>query len=309
MRGDRGEKDGIFGLLSWLTIVPQIDLLPNPTPDTGWHGNLQLTYARSNAATQLTNSQVQAPLKVQRPFYPEGDGVCHSVMLHTAGGIVGGDRLSFAIDLQPQAQVLITTAAAGKIYRTNGLEAQQTGQIDVAEGACLEWLPQETIVFDRALYRQKLRINLAPGALWFGWEIVRFGRSARGERFTEGDWRSQTEVWQAGKPLWIDRQWLPGSEATFDSPHGLAGCPVVGSLALVGYPVEPELVAQVRSLWSGTTGETGVTRLQAGLLCRYRGKSTIEARQWFLAVWQLLRPLYGQRPVCIPRVWQMEQQS
>lgn len=273
----------------------------------GWHGNLQLVFASQNEATQLIHEQVQAPLKVQRPFYPEGAKVCHGAILHTAGGIVGGDRLSLQVQLQPNAHALLTTVAAAKIYRSNGLEATQTIQLDVAAGACLEWLPLETIVFNQAIYRQNIRVELAPSATWLGWDMTRFGRSARGEKFLAGNWRSHTEIWQQGKPLWIDRQWLPGSEEVFHSPHGLAGCPIVASFALVGRWVEPDLVEKVRSLWQGSSGEIGVTRLMSGLLCRYRGSSTIEARQWLIAIWHLVRTHYLHRPACIPRVWQLEQ--
>lgn len=269
-----------------------------------WHGDLQLVFASQQEATQLVYEHVQAPLKVQRPFYPEGAKVCHCVALHTAGGVVGGDRLSYNLQLQPNAHALLTTAAAGKIYRTNGLEAQQTAKIQIESGACLEWLPQETIVFEQAIYRQDLQIELAPGAIWMGWDITRFGRSARGEKFLAGNWRSHTEVWQEGRPLWIDRQWLPGSEETFYSPHGLAGYSVVASFAFVGQTVEPDVIAKARNLWMGEA-EAGVTRLMSGLLCRYRGNSTAEARQWFLAVWHLLRLTYRQRPACPPRVWQL----
>lgn len=276
---------------------------PHGSTPSGWRGALQLRYGQEHGATRVVHSQVQAPLKVQRPFYPEGSAVCHSVILHTAGGVVGGDQLSLTVDLQPNAHALITTAAAGKIYRTNGLEAQQTVNIQIAPQACLEWFPQETIVFEQAKYRQQVRIELAPAATWMGWEITRFGRTARGERFFAGDWRSHTEVWQGDRPLWIDRQWFPGSEAAFYSPHGLAGCPIVGSFALVGHLVEPELITELRSLWRGESGQAGVTRLQHGLLCRYRGHSTIEVRQWFVTVWATVRSRILQRSVCIPRVW------
>ncbi len=271
---------------------------------TDWHGTLRLGFENRRGVTQLIRNQGQAPLKVQRPFYPEGGEVCHSVILHTAGGIVGGDRLTYEFRLAQNSKALITTPAATKIYRTNGREAQQIIQIDLAEGACLEWLPLDTIVFNQALYRQETRVNLAPGAEWIGWEITRFGRSARGERFIEGNWRSRTEVWQDEKPIWIDRQWLPGSEMSFNSPHGLAGCPVVGSFAWIGQKIEPELVEKARSLWSGTSGEIGVTRLSLGLLCRYRGHSSTEARRWLIAVWGLVRSSQG-RAICIPRVWQL----
>ena len=287
---------------------------PDLTTPSGWHGRLELGFACQGNGTHLVHSQAKAPLKVQRPFYPEGEQVCHVVMLHTAGGMVGGDRLSFNLQLQPQAQALLTTAAAAKIYRSNGQAAQQAVQIRVAEAACLEWLPQETIVFDQALYRQEMRIDLAAGASWLGWEITRFGRTARGEQFLQGEWRSHTEVWQEGVPLWCDRQWLPGSAELFHSPHGLAGCPVVGSFAFVGHPVDPELVQKARHLWDAgresdpaIADTAGVTRLQSGLLCRYRGHSTLQVRRWFLQVWHLLRLFHLQRSACIARVWQAEQ--
>lgn len=271
-----------------------------------WHGSLKLRFANRSGVIQLVHNQVQAPLKVQRPFYPEGPSVCHSVILHTAGGTVGGDRLSLDLQLEPNTQALITTAAAGKVYRSNGLEAQQTTQIKIARGACLEWLPQETIIFDGAVYRQNLRVELALGATWLGWEITRFGRSARGERFLQGNWRSRTEVWQQGQPLWIDPQWLRGGAEMLDSPHGLAGFPVVGSLVWIGQPVSADLVVKARSLWSSThQGEAGVTRLPEGLLCRYRGPSTAEVRNWFMDVWHLLRLSFLERPACPPRVWQL----
>lgn len=270
----------------------------------GWHGKLNLVYADRLNNTELIHSHQQAPLKVQRPFYPEGAKICHSVILHTAGGVVGGDRLSYNLHLQPQSEALITTAAASKIYRSNGLQARQNINIQIDAGACLEWLPQETIIFNGAIYRQYLRVELAPGSSWLGWEITRFGRTARGEKFLQGEWRSHTEIWQEGLPLWIDRQWLPGSEEVFHSPHGLAGQPIVGSLVWVGNPISGETLEKMRNLWVGT-GEIGMTQLQNGFLCRYRGTSTSEVRNWFTAIWQLLRVSVLNRSSCVPRVWQV----
>lgn len=275
---------------------------------TNWHGSLDLRYADRQGSTQLIRDRSLAPLKVQRPFYPEGREVCHSVILHTAGGMVGGDRLSQEICLEPNARALITTAAAAKIYRSNGPVARQTIRIAVDSGACLEWFPQETILFDGAAYQQDLRVELAAGALWLGWEIIRFGRSARGERFLRGTWRSDAEVWQNGRPLWIDRQQLAGGLEAIDSAYTLAGAPVAASLAWVGQPVSADLVREVRELWnrqedSTETGSTGATRLMSGLLCRYRGYSTAAARRWFADIWHLLRLSFLGRPSCPPRVW------
>ncbi|MBX9254381.1 urease accessory protein UreD [Desmonostoc muscorum CCALA 125] len=279
-------------------------MICNSQTTEGWHGKLNLVYADRQNTTELIYNHQQAPLKVQRPFYPEGQKVCHSVILHTAGGVVGGDRLSSHIHLQPHTHALITTASASKIYRSNGLQARQNTQIEVDTGACLEWLPQETILFNGAIYQQDLRVELATGASFLGWEITRFGRSARGEKFDKGEWRSHTEIWQQGVPLWIDRQWLPASEEVFHSPHGLAGKPIIGSLVWLGGAVSPEMVEKIRILGNGVA-EIGVSRLQHGLLCRYRGDSTSEVRNWFIDVWQLLRVSFLNRGKCVPRVWQV----
>jgi urease accessory protein len=267
-----------------------------------WHGQLQLEFDYRQGETRLSRSQVQAPLKFQRPFYPEGKTVCHGVMLHTAGGVVGGDRLSTAVILQPQAQALLTTAAATKIYGGE-LQSQQTIRIRVGEAACLEWLPQEAIVFEGAHYRQNLRIDLEPAATWMGWEITRLGRSARGEKFLAGEWRSHTEVWQSGRLLWVDPQWILGGGEMLESVHGLAGCSVVGSFAFVGQTVSPQEIERIRERWAESTDEVGVTRLMNGLLCRYRGHSTAAARQRFIEAWDVLRSRFLGRSSCTPRVW------
>jgi urease accessory protein len=274
----------------------------------GWQGYLELEFDRRQDETILSHSLMQAPLKMQRPFYPES-GVCHGVMLHTAGGVVGGDRLHTQVKLHPGAQVLLTTAAATKIYGSEQ-ESQQRIEIQVAENAVLEWLPQETILFDGARYRQQVRVELESGATWLGWEITRLGRSARNEKFLSGDWRSHLEVWQDGKLQWVDPQWIAGGGEMLQSLHGLEGNVVVGSFGFVGREVSREFVSEVRAAWQipqGAIGgeEMGVTRLMNGMLCRYRGNSTMAARQQFIKVWELLRRDYLGRASCVPRVWQM----
>jgi urease accessory protein len=271
---------------------------------TPWQGQLQLAFSPTDGITHLVSSQATAPLKVQRSF-PQADGTCQVVMLHTAGGLVGGDRLQTHVTIAPQSQVLLTTAAAAKIYRSNGLTAKQAIEIQVGAEAQLEWLPQETIVFDQSQFQQDLRINLAPGAQALLWEITRFGRTARGEIVTSGDWRSLTEVWQGDRPLWIDRQWLPASAQNWQHPYGLGGQPIVGTFAWIGIPVEPEFGAQARSFWRGDPQSIGVTQMPQGLIARYRGNSSHDVRQWFIQIWQSIREQQWQRSIELPRVWML----
>ncbi len=268
----------------------------------GWLGKLELAYGWQREQTIAYRTYASAPLKLQRSFYPEGGRVCHNVLLHTAGGYVGGDRLEQTITLDPQCHALMTTAAAAKVYGKAHTPVEQRIHCVIGAGASLEWLPQETILFNGAQYQQQLHIELAPTAHLCLWEITRFGRTARGEAFLTGHWRSRTEVWQAGVPLWIDRQRIEGTLPV--SRNGLAGCPLMGTLAWVGSPLTPAQVMALRELASGLQGEMGVSRLIQGVICRYRGHSRAELWQWFTSVWHLLRRnLHPDSLPCWPRVW------
>jgi urease accessory protein len=275
-----------------------IFLTANSTP---WQGQLDLRFQVAGDKTILSRSYGVAPLKVQRPFYPE-PAICHTVILHSAGGMVGGDRLSSRIDLAPGSQALMTTAAAAKIYRSTGAVAQQQIAIELGANAYLEWLPQDTIIFNQAQYQQNLRVNLAAGAVFCGWEIVRLGRSARQETFTAGSWQNALEVWQGGRPLWIDRQRLTGDQ--WQSGQATAGQPILGLLVWLGGTVNSSIVDQVRALGPTQELDWGATALAGGLVCRYRGSDRQAVQAWFVAVWDLLRRQYRQRPACPPRVWQ-----
>ncbi|MGB8699484.1 MAG: urease accessory protein UreD [Thermosynechococcaceae cyanobacterium] len=299
------------GYLPGATLQPSVAHKPHPsTPlarPSDWQGGVCLRYDCPTAKTRLASAWHQAPLKIQRPFYPESDPICHTVLIHTAGGMAGGDRLTYDIELLPKARAVITTAAAGKIYRTGTQWVEQTLRIQVAAEACLEWLPQETILFNQAQYQQTLRVDLAPGASWFGWDIYRFGRTARGERFLGGQWRSHTEVWQGDRPLWIDRQHLTGGPPCLDHLHGLNGSAVVGTLVWVGQGVERDFMQRLRAHGQASVGEgtAGASRLPQGLVCRYRGNSITDVRRWFTQVWNDVRFYALGQPACPSRVWQI----
>lgn len=274
---------------------------------SSWHGKLDLTYQYQNQQTKLISAYHQSPLKIQRSLYPEDKQICQTVIIHTAGGIVGGDLLSQNIQLEDNCQTLITTPTANKIYKTNGKIAQQNIIIKLEKNAYLEYLPQENIIFNGAEYQQNNRIELAENSHYCGWEINRFGRTARGEKFTQGNWKSSTEIWQNHQPLWIDKQWLQGNEIIVNSLNGLAGFAIAGTFCWLGEDVNQEIINKIREM--ATThvnqGQTGVTQMLKGLICRYRGNSTKEVKKWFIETWKLMRVNYTQRKTIIPRVWQI----
>ncbi|MEA5465624.1 urease accessory protein UreD [Leptothoe sp. PORK10 BA2] len=290
-----------------MKTIDQVQAEQPTQEDQCWRGSLDLQFAKINGKTFPKRAYSTAPLRIQRPFYPAAaPNNCQSVIVHTAGGMVGGDQLDIAITAETDTQALITTAAAHKVYRTEDNWAEQTIRMTVEPGAYVEWLPQELILFNGGRFRQTVRVELEPSGVWIGWDVTRFGRSARGETLTQGHWRSQTEIWQQGTPLWIDRQQLTGGTEVLHSYHGLAGYPVVGTFLLLGQAMASEHITAIRTLietQGPTPGELGVTQLEQGLVVRYRGPSSQMARQYFMHIWQYLRTETLGKKAYIPRVW------
>jgi urease accessory protein len=270
--------------------------------DAGWRAALELDFRRDGARTTLARRSAVGPLQVQRPFYPEG-GVCHVYVLHPPGGIVGGDRLEIAAEIGTGAQVLLTTPAAGKFYRSAGRRAEQAQRFAVAEDAALEWLPQETIVFDGAFARSTTRVELAPGARFIGWEIVCLGRPASGERFGHGQFLQGMEVYRQGRPLLLERNRIDGGGALLDAPWGLGGHPVTGTLVCAGGD-EADVTAARDALGEDAADEvTGATLIEGMLLVRFLGGQAERARERLVRVWEVLRPRVLGRPAQRPRIW------
>ncbi|MBD2395513.1 urease accessory protein UreD [Cyanobacterium aponinum FACHB-4101] len=272
-----------------------------------WQGIINLVYEHQKQETTIKSVFSQAPFKFQNSFYPEGKSVCHSVILHTAGGIAGDDILSQNICLANSSQVLITTPAATKIYGSKGKKAIQEVKIKLEKNAYLEYLPQEMIVFNNANFEQKVRVDLEDNASWLGWEIIRFGRSARGEIFSEGNWLNYLEIWRENKPIWIDRQYFMGNSPLFYASNGLGGNPVVGNLVYIGSEDIDQYISNLRHLIKEKYDENigiGITALQQGLLCRYMGDSVSAAKEYFTLVWQFLRDKRGLDGNFKSRIWQ-----
>ena len=191
----------------------------------GWQAALQLGFAAEHGATRLARRAHRGPLVVQRPFAPEGPAVCHVYLLHPPGGLVGGDELAIDVDVDTGAHALVTTPAAGKVYRTNGAPVRQTQRLRVADGGTLEWMPQEAILYDGARATLETRVDLGRNARFFGIDAVCFGLPARRAPFARGCCRQTFELRRDGRPLLIERglydaqdevgtaRWGPGAGA------------------------------------------------------------------------------------------------
>lgn len=271
---------------------------------SSWHARLALGFQRRDSATLLVRREHVGPLRVQKPLYPEGEAVCHAIVLHPPSGIVGGDQLEIDVTVGPGAHALLTTPGAGKWYRSAGAWARQRLGLRVEADGMLEWLPQETIVFDAARAAMHSTVDLAADARFVGMEVLCLGRRASGEGFASGALHLETRVRRAGLPIWLERGRLEGGTALLDSPAGLAGFSVSGTLLAVAPRIEPGLLAACREIAVAEAGARhALTLLPDLLVARYLGHSSEAARHWFAALWQVLRPALAGREAQRPRIW------
>lgn len=263
-----------------------------------WKAELSLEYERRGARTVLAKRRHEGPLAVQKPLYPEGDAVCHTIVVHPPAGIAGGDELDLAVRAARGAHALLTTPGAARWYRSSGPWARQRVAFDVADGAALEWLPQETIVFDGAHAELSMQVELAGSARFIGWEVLCLGRTGSGERFRRGVFRIATEIRHEGRLLWFERGRLEGGGKVLESLAGLGGRTVCATLLAAGIDVGAEAVAACRKVESAV-----VTRLPGVLVARHLGDSSEEAKRGFAQLWSALRPGLLGRAATEPRIW------
>lgn len=276
--------------------------LEEPVAAAGWRAELALGYERRGARSVLATRRHDGPLVVQKPLYPEGDAVCHTIVVHPPGGIAGGDELTLGVSLGDGAHALLTTPGAAKWYRSSGPWALQRLAFEVASTAVLEWLPQETIVFDAARARLSSEVRLAADARFVGWEVLCFGRSGSGERFAHGACRLANAIWRDGRLLWRERGRFDGGSAMLESAPGLRGQPVSGTLIAAAPVIDDALLAACRRQ-APLRGEGEVTRLPQLLVARYLGDSSEAARKYFVALWRVLRPALIGYEAIEPRIW------
>ena len=222
----------------------------------GWKAALDLRFAAAGGATRLAHRAHRGPLVVQRPFLPEGPAVCHVYVVHPPAGLVGGDELEIDVAIATNAHALLTTPAATKVYRTSGAPVRQAQRLRVAAGGTLEWLPQETILYDGARATLDTRVELGRGARFIGVDAVCFGLPARRAPFARGTCRQSFEIVREGRPLLIERGRYDADSGVGSGRWGLGGAGVLGFAVTAPAPAA-EAVDTVRALASAARRRSG----------------------------------------------------
>lgn len=272
---------------------------------SAWQARLTLAFSDDAGTTRLTGNRHYGPLRVQKSLHPEGGAVCHAIIVHPPGGVVGGDQLAIEAGVGARAHALLTTPGAAKWYKANGKVSRQQVRLDVAEGAALEWLPQETIFFNDAHVALEHAVTLAADASYIGCDILCMGRRASGESFDSGRVTQRSSIRRDGKLIWWEQGALLGGR--LDSPLGLQGHSVCATLLAVGKPLPSALLAEIRNDvaadCAGAAG-FGITHTRGVLLARHLGDDSEAARRIMLTVWRHVRPHLLGRQAVTPRIWQ-----
>ena len=263
---------------------------------TPWKAELSLGFRFQDNRTVLAEKRFYGPLVVQKPLYPEGNSICHAIVVHPPAGIVGGDQLSLHVNADAGSAVLLTTPGAGKWYRSAGAWASQKLRFNL-EGS-MDWLPQETIVFDGALADMECEVNLGARASYIGWEILCLGRAGSSESFNKGRVELRNRICRDGRPLWRERGAIDAAGRLMHSSAGLDGKSVCATLIAAAPQIDRSVLTACRQI-----ADVAVTMLPGLLIARHLGDSSEAAKQSFLELWQILRPAIHGRAAQTPRIW------
>ncbi len=269
-----------------------------------WLAQLDLAYERRDGRTVPSLRRHFGPLRIQKHFEPE-PGLCEHVIVHPPAGIAGGDRLEINVLVNDGAAVRLTTPGATRWYRSSGPRASAHLHATLAEGAFLEWLPQEQIVFDRANALSSLRFDLHPTATLIAWDVVALGRRAGDQPFAEGTWRSRLDVSIGDRLVLAERASLDAADPLRPSNLGWSGHDVSATFFATGSKQLAAILPAARAL--EVPGSAGITEIviqgTSLVIARLLTEHVAAASSWLLALWQLARPLLTDRPHQPSRIW------
>ncbi len=279
-----------------------------------WQADLSLTLAKTSRGTRLVEKSHTGPLYVQKPFYPEGGDIAHVYWLHPPGGIVSGDDLKIDVELKNQAQALLTTPGAGRVYKARAdLSPQvQTVTLNIAQQSSLEWFPLETIVYPASNGVLKTVVSLPEdnSGRFIGWEITALGLPASRFPFSSGQLLQQFQLWQNNRPLLLETLRINAEDTRLtQGVCGLQGF-TVSAFMLAGpfnaVDTENEQVLKVLQQLREATEQIpglGITHKHQFIIVRLLESSAEQARQKLTKIWQILRPELLGVPATLPRIW------
>lgn len=269
-------------------------------------GSARLSVERRAGRSVVAELYSAQPLRVLMPRPGVGEPLT-AVLANLSGGIVGGDLYETDIEIGSGASLTLTAQAAEKIYKSSGAEGENRLSMRVAEGAVLEWLPQGTILFDHARFRQRVRFDLAADSTLFAGSISILGRSAMGESFSSGRYREHWDLRRDGQLVWADRFELadPAGAATVSSVLRDVSC---FATALFARPDAADDLDWARDVQAGSAGDIrcGVTAIDNNLLAmRWLGPDAMRLRNAVGAFWSAARVRWLGLPARMPVIWRI----
>jgi urease accessory protein len=257
-------------------------------------GMVKFDVHQVEGVTRRRHLHESGSLRVRFPS-PEADGLS-AVFVNTAGGVAGGDRFEIDIAAGEGARLAVTTAAAEKIYRAQGPAAQLNIALKAAAGARLAWLPQETILFDRARVSRRIDIDLAESASLLLCEIVVFGRAAMGERILHGEFVDRWRLRRGGRLVLAETVRLDGAIGEKLAQAAIAKAGVAIGTALI-VPGDEALVERIRELSTTFGGEVGISCWNGFAMARFCAQDAARLRADMIAV------LGRASGSALPRLW------
>ncbi|WP_052710024.1 urease accessory protein UreD [Azospirillum thiophilum] len=271
------------------------------------HGAATVRFDRRHGETRLATLYHHDPLRVLMPTPRRGD-LPIAVLATTSGGMVGGDRMDVALSAGPGARALVTTQAAEKVYRSTGADCRIDTVVTVEDGAWLEWLPQEAIVFEGSRLRRLTRLDLSGDGRAIAGEMLVFGRAAFGETVTRGLIRDAWEVARDGRLIWADALHLDDDIGeALAHPAGFGGAAACATLLHAAIDAARHLDA-IRALAEPLSLEgarIGATALDGLLVVRILGGDARAVRRAYAALWSGLRAETAGLPTRLPRLWEV----
>ncbi|MDV7339580.1 urease accessory protein UreD [Terasakiella sp. A23] len=264
------------------------------------HGAADVSFTHKDGETRLNRLYYRDPLKV---LFPRGD-IPTAALVTTGGGLFGGDIYDIDIALDEGAQSLVTAQAAEKVYRSSGPDCEINVNLKVADGACLEWLPQESILFDQARFRRTTKLDLAPEASALVGEIIVFGRLASGEEVQDGLLREAWEVRRDGKLIWADALHMEDDlQRPLNHASAFGGARAIATAVYAGSDAEGLLETAREFLLGEEDVRVGASFVNGLLICRWLAKDPYQLRKSFGNFWSAFRHKALGRNAVLPRLW------